>query len=416
MPGTGAVLHCFAYGEHVDGLAQRSLGYRLLAPAQAEPWSAEVEMLAHRLQAAPYPDHWPPTDLFCSVLLGDGQRLIAVARYGLADHTPSHRRGGLELIGVVGPAGLSVQAALSVYQWLRQRRASTEDLHAAGGTIALTEVVSAVPPPAPPTDPVPVLPVRLWQEGALLFAATAPSDSDHRVNLLEQGAGGTWQWLPLVGADFPLQTFAQRGPLVAWTPHLAGFALKLEPPGSTQRPAEDHARSTRRARFRQLGLAALLLALVALMAGNLWATLVLTRRVATANVDAKESVTPQGSTADDKKPVKPAAEADESREQFAEALYKYLADQSSQREWDQIQEQLQTRYDRAARDHKDLRLRSANGRAAVGAVSLLSERSASRIEAAIRKALLGRGFDEKLVQVACQRIREHLIEEAKKGP
>ena len=28
-----------------------------------------------RLQAAPYPDHWPATDLFCSVLLGDGRRV-----------------------------------------------------------------------------------------------------------------------------------------------------------------------------------------------------------------------------------------------------------------------------------------------------------------------------------------------------
>src|SRR5207249_6853878 len=64
-------------------------------------WAAEVEVLARRLQAAPYPDHWPPTDLFCSVLLADGRRLIALARYGLADHTPTHRRSGLELIGVV---------------------------------------------------------------------------------------------------------------------------------------------------------------------------------------------------------------------------------------------------------------------------------------------------------------------------
>src|SRR5205807_993934 len=81
---------------------------------------------------------------------------------------------------------------------------------------------------APASDPVPVLPIRPWQEGALLFAATAPSDPDHRLGLLEQGAGGVWQWLPFVGADFPLQFYAQRGPLVAWTPHLAGVAVKLD--------------------------------------------------------------------------------------------------------------------------------------------------------------------------------------------
>src|SRR5262245_37007204 len=93
----------FAYGEDLEGVPPRSLGYRLLAPVPAAPWCPEVEALARRLQAAPYSDHWPPTDLFCSVLLADGRRLVAVARYGLADHTPSQRRGGLELIGVLAP-------------------------------------------------------------------------------------------------------------------------------------------------------------------------------------------------------------------------------------------------------------------------------------------------------------------------
>ncbi len=73
-------LQAFAYGEHVDGVAQRSLGYRLLSPTESEGWASEVDALAHRIQATPYPDHWPPTELFCSVLLADGARLIAVAR------------------------------------------------------------------------------------------------------------------------------------------------------------------------------------------------------------------------------------------------------------------------------------------------------------------------------------------------
>src|SRR6516225_269426 len=105
----GAELIGFAYGEEVEeagGAPGRSLGFRLMAPPGPQPWSAEVETLARRLQTTPYPDHWPATDLFCSVLLSGGQRLLAVARYGLADHTPSQRRGGLELIGLVGPAGM----------------------------------------------------------------------------------------------------------------------------------------------------------------------------------------------------------------------------------------------------------------------------------------------------------------------
>src|SRR5262245_19078188 len=102
MSGPAVTLAGFAYGEDLDGDAQRSLGYRLLAPAAAQGWGAEVEALARQLQATPFPDNWPPAELFCSLLLADGRRLVAVARYGLADHTASRRRGGLELVGVVG--------------------------------------------------------------------------------------------------------------------------------------------------------------------------------------------------------------------------------------------------------------------------------------------------------------------------
>src|SRR5919204_640093 len=110
MSGPGVVLHGFAYGEFLDGVPARSLGYRLLVPVEPEPWRNEVEALARRLQGAPYPDSWPAVELFCSVLLADGQRLVAVARYGLTDRTASHRRGGLELLGVVG-AGSPYSAA-----------------------------------------------------------------------------------------------------------------------------------------------------------------------------------------------------------------------------------------------------------------------------------------------------------------
>src|SRR5919204_992324 len=114
MSGPGVVLHGFAYGEFLDGVPARSLGYRLLAPVEPEPWRTEVEALARRLQAAPYPDSWPAVELFCSVLLEDGRRLVAVARYGLTDQTASHRRGGLELIGAVGPSGLDPASARAV--------------------------------------------------------------------------------------------------------------------------------------------------------------------------------------------------------------------------------------------------------------------------------------------------------------
>src|ERR1700687_2511138 len=136
MSTSEVVLHGFAYGEELDTFGQRSLGYRLLAPAGGMSWSQEVESLARQLQAAPYPDHWPTVDLFCSVLLTDRQRLIAVARYGLVDHTPDQRRGGLELVGVVTPNNRSLPEILTIYRWLQQRRACAVDLHQLGGPLA----------------------------------------------------------------------------------------------------------------------------------------------------------------------------------------------------------------------------------------------------------------------------------------
>jgi hypothetical protein len=410
MSAAGADLHGFAYGENLEGLAGRSLGYRLLAPAQPTAWSVEVEALARHLQAAPYPDHWPPTDLFCSVLLSGGQRLIAVARYGLADHTPGHRRGGLELIGVVGPTALDVRSALAVYQWLRKRRAEADDLHALGDAFALADVVTAVPPLPAPADPTPVLPVRLWQEGALLFAATTPSDPDHRLNLLEQGAGAGWQWLPLVGGDFPVQTFAQRGPLVAWTPHLAGVALKLD-----SKPAVPPLRMARRSRLVIDALAVgLLLLLVGLTVINLGTTWALSRQLAAAGRADRDGVTPPETPRARSAPI-PTTGSDESRERFARALYNLLVERGGRREWSENQAPLVAQYERLVMDHKDLRLDDADteGKVAVGAVNVLSQRSADRVEELVRKALADKGFHPDLVKKACEFVHDQLAAEDK---
>jgi hypothetical protein len=156
-----------------------------------------------------------------------------------------------------------------------------------------------------------------------------------------------------------------------------------------------------------------LILLIALMLSNLMATLALFGRP--AHTLAESSSLP--SRVDEKNSAA-APSIDESRDAFAEALYALLVDHSGSAEWDQLQQPLQSRYDRAARDHKALQLKESNvkGRAAVGAVSLLSERSARRIEEAMKKALLNRGYDAELVNVACQRVREQLIEGAVKSP
>jgi hypothetical protein len=399
MTNDTVTLHGFAYGEHLEGPQQRSLGYRLLAPAEPKEWCSEVETLARRLHAAPYPDHWPPIALFCSVLLADGRRVVAVARYGLADHTPSQRRGGLELIGAVGPGGLGVPSALAIGHWLRERRTAADDLRGLGGQFTLSDVLNTIPPVSPPREPVPVLPIRLWQEGALLFAATAPSDPDQRLGLLEQGATGTWQWLPLVGADFPIQTFAQRGPLVAWTPHLAGVAVKLD-----RKPTEETVRSTPRRRK----LAAVLgVALVLLLAANFWATLDVQHRLSSRNSPAPGPPGPAPSSTGE------AANRD-ARERFAQALYRLLQKQTDLH--DGSQGQLIRHYERLAVEDDGLRVASQEGKLAVGSVSVLARRSPKQIEALVREALANKGYDPQLIDLVCRRVKERLGAEDRDGP
>ena len=141
---TATLLHGFAYGEHIEG--GRSLGYRLLSPAEPGPWSEEVETLAHRLQAAPYPDGWPVTELFCSALLADGWRVVAAApmawwitrRAGVAVESSwweSSRR-----------AGWACRRRCALYRWLKQRRAEADDLRTLGGYFDLAEALTQVPP------------------------------------------------------------------------------------------------------------------------------------------------------------------------------------------------------------------------------------------------------------------------------
>jgi hypothetical protein len=417
MSAGGAEWYGFAYGEDVESPNGRSLGFRLLAPAGPETWSAEVEALARRLQAAPYPDQWPSTDLFCSVLLPDGRRLIALARYGLADHTPSQRRGGLELIGLVGPARISVPTALAIYRWLRERRSQTDELRALGGNFSLQDILSAaneftespetmryrssgssVPSVAKfglpdRSTPLPVLPIRIWQEGALLFAATAPSDPDHRLSLLEQGPAENWQWLPLIGEDFPVQSFAQRGPVVAWTPHLAGVAVKLTP---DSRPLPPFLGGRLRA---FAGILAILLVL--LLAGNLWALL---------SLGAGGFKFGQGPASDIAQPK------DESQERLAAGILALILEQGNWPDTEQTQKQFITQYEHVILRHPELRVRETNSKAAVGGVGVLllqRKRNADQVKKLIEKALSDKEFNDKISQSIADKVYQQLLTETK---
>jgi hypothetical protein len=401
----------FAYGEDLEGLPPRSLGYRLLAPLTAEPWCAEVEALARRLQAAPYSDHWPATDLFCSVLLADGRRVVALARYGLADHTPSQRRGGLELVGVVVPPSLDVRSALTIYTWLQQRRAAAEDLHHLGGTFRLAEVLANAAPPPPAADPLPVVPVRLWQEGAFLFAASTPSDPDHRLGLLEQGTGLSWQWLPLVGPDFPLQTYAHRGPLVAWTPHFAGVALKLDRKSPEAMPR----RADPLSRPLLILAVCLVVALAALLIGNLWSLQDLRKRLAALPAQPAPSIGSAAPAADSSAKGQPkAAEDTAARERLLRAIREIL-NESGGREWQTNRAALLKRYDNLAKTHKDLHVPEGDddAKVTVAAISILAQRSTEFIEEMVVKALTGKGFSNHVIKAARDHVHEQFNAELK---
>jgi hypothetical protein len=398
------------YGEQLDSLTQRSLGYRLLVPAEAQPWCAEVEALARRLQTAPYPEHWPASDLFCSILLADGRRLVAVARYGLADHTPSQRRGGLELIGAVAPAGTDVASALSIYRLLRKRRHETDSPRDVGSEISLSEALALASPTPASNEPLPVVPVRLWQDGAMLFAATGPGDPDQSLRLLEQTGGTAWQWLPLIGSDFPLQAYLHRGPTIAWTPHLAGVAVKLD-----RKPSEGSG-LTAGVRHRVGWLPALgTVCMLLLLGGNLFAVqMILQRMPAEGLVDRAP---PPDMVSPEEAADRAAKAADLARTQFAEALYDVFLEQGAQ-EWKRSDRTLLTRYEPLARSRPALRIpaSSPKGRAAVGACGVLAGRSSDGMEETVRKALTGRGFSDKLIDAACDQVRERLATETGTKP
>jgi hypothetical protein len=259
-------------------------------------------------------------------------------------------------------------------------------------------VLAAVPPTPPPADPVPVLPVRLWQQGTLLFAATSPSDPDRRLGLLEQGAGDGWQWLPLIGPDWPLQDYARRGPLVAWTPHLAGVAVKLD------RPAAEPAAALGRGRPILLGIIGLVVA--GLLAANLWASLA-TRRQLEAGLRS-----PAPSPVETRVPTD--VSSTDSRERFALALHRLLQKPGGKRDW--TSHQLLNQYERLAASDDDLRLTGLDGKLAVGQIGLLLKRRPAQIEEQVREALTNRGFDPELIEVACRRVHEQLISGTGEGP
>jgi hypothetical protein len=111
----------------------------------------------------------------------------------------------------------------------------------------------------------------------------------------------------------------------------------------------------------------------------------------------------------------PRPAADDARERFAEALHDLLVERGGKRELNEGQAALLAQYDRLVREHKDLRLKDSNtrGRVAVAAINVLSQRSADRVEEAVKKALTDKGFHPNVVKTACELVREQFANDLK---
>jgi hypothetical protein len=210
--------------------------------------------------------------------------------------------------------------------------------------------------------------------------------------------------LPLIGPDFPLSTFAQRGPLLAWTPHLAGVAFKLDP----SPPVAIAPRPVRQSRLPWIGAVGTGLVFTGLLVANLWYMIRVHQLVSAApNVEP-----PQRVEAPSTSPPHPAKDA--SRERFARALYEVLVEKGAQRELQQEKAVQLERYDGLVRRHPDLQLDAKNepGKLAVAATAVLAGRGAASIEESVRKALSGKGFSDRLINAACEHVSEQFVAEA----
>jgi len=378
----------FVYAEDRDG--SRSLGFKLLAPTNAD-WSAEVETLARRLHACPYPETWQSAALFCSVMLEDGRRLVAVAQYGLRDHTPNQRLGGLELFGAVGPGSLDLEQARALTRWLRERRAATDDPRSLAGPIALDTLA-----PAPELPAVGFLSLRMPAAGALLITGSTPEQPDQNLALLAGASSANWQWLPFCGPDFPFEAIARRGPLVAWTPPRVDLAVVLARSGQEAVPIPKRARG--------IGPALVVLILLAALLLNAYAWWTLPERMPAPAPPVQTAIPAQASPPSTPPPT-------ETRERFAKALHR-LAVNKAGGEWLKDGPSARVLYERMVATDPDLRCDAEAGQALVGMVGRLASFHPERVARIIREEFGdNKGFDPVVIQIVSERVKSRLERE-----
>jgi len=393
-------LEAFVYGEQLDDLGQRSLGFGLLVPQTPSTWSAEAESLARKLQAAPYPDDWPAADLFCSVLLEGGERLVALARYGVSDSTPSKRRGGLEMIGVVGPHSLSLTSVRTIEQWLAQQRNRLDRIGSFSGSFDLVEVLADTP--APPEQDSDGLPAPLGPERSIVLPANSALEPNSRLGMVAFLRDHCWQWLPYIDHDFNLTAYSQRGPIVAWTTPLARNVRPALPVAELAQPAVSP-------RGGRGWIALLAFLLFGLLGANAWYLWRLDQRLDELKPNPAIVPSRQPSSAE-MRSLPPVEATPEDDEAVVKALYHHLRTRGNIPE--NRREQLLQNYERLVAGDPMLRVGSMEGRLALGAIVEMSKRKTpAQIEAIIRGIGADKkGIDEGVIELIAERVYQRLTE------
>jgi hypothetical protein len=240
-------------------------------------------------------------------------------------------------------------------------------------------------------------PIDIWQEEPLLLAALTPGDPERRLAALNKTFPAAWQWLPFIGPDFPLQTYAERGPVVAWIPHVGTGPMPIDHRSGAEQPV--------RPGGRLKVVAALSICLIVLLLGANTLLMLLANKSRSSSSEQEVSPAPIHRSAVNDSPQPGAG----SSEVFAQALHRLLQNQQATKEW--TQSQLLQEYQTLLEQDERLRASSLEGKIAVGVMGALSRRSAARVEELVREALAHKGYDDELVNLACVRIRERLAKD-----
>jgi hypothetical protein len=157
----------------------------------------------------------------------------------------------------------------------------------------------------------------------------------------------------------------------------------------------------------RLALVVTVVILFALLATNLWSVYQLHQRLQGVPFPPPQSAG-IGVVTGPAPVTAPAARASDNRERFADALASLLRDRGARREGEINKMRLLARYDRLVRERPDLRLSDddVDGKIAIALTSVLAERNADHIEEVMQKALAKKGFDDRLVKLACELVRD----------